>query len=379
MESKTFPLPNQSIILDFGSSLIKSGFSGQSTPSNFSPNIVGYFKNDDLIELRDNDSRAFLTSNIAMSHKGQLKLHHPVNRGRIEDWNELEGVLDNIFQQELNVDVASRNVMIIEQPFNPRQNRIKLSEYLIETCQSSGVYFVSSALCSLYASGVTTGIVVDSGDGCTTVTPIIQNRILTHSIQRSEYGGRDITSRLRHLLRLEGHSFTSSSEFEVVREIKEELCFISSDIQADRGKQHTNSFAATFTLPDKSEITLNGERFQAPELLFDPSLVGSEEAGVDEMFENALSLSDVDCRPVLCQTISLSGGSTLFPGFPQRFLNNIRTRLQPQFPLKIKAPKDRLLSPWIGASVLASQEIMSNLWITPQRYHSEGPNLFYQE
>lgn len=81
-------------------------------------------------------------------------------------------------------------------------------------------YTPSHSHCS-YATGRTTGVVLDSGDGVTHAVPIYEGFALPHSIMRSDIAGRDITRYLQLLLRREGHIFKTSSEFEVVRTIKE--------------------------------------------------------------------------------------------------------------------------------------------------------------
>ena len=77
------------------------------------------------------------------------------------------------------------------------------------------------AILSLYATGRVTGVVLDSGDGVTHSVPIYQGFAMPHSIQRIDIAGRDITRNLRQLLQREGHNFKTTSEFEIVRTIKE--------------------------------------------------------------------------------------------------------------------------------------------------------------
>ena len=72
-----------------------------------------------------------------------------------------------------------------------------------------------------YATGRTTGVVLDAGDGVTHVVPIYEGFAIPHSIMRVDVAGRDVSRYLRLLLRKEGYNFNTSAEFEVVRTIKE--------------------------------------------------------------------------------------------------------------------------------------------------------------
>lgn len=72
-----------------------------------------------------------------------------------------------------------------------------------------------------YATGRTTGVVLDAGDGVTHAVPIYEGFAIPHSIMRVDIAGRDVSRYLRLLLRKEGYDFHTSAEFEVVRTIKE--------------------------------------------------------------------------------------------------------------------------------------------------------------
>jgi actin-related protein len=62
-----------------------------------------------------------------------------------------------------------------------------------------------------FATGKSTGIVLDSGDGVTHVVPVYEGYVLNHSCERVNLGGRDVTEHLKDLMRKSGINFNTSA------------------------------------------------------------------------------------------------------------------------------------------------------------------------
>lgn len=77
-------------------------------------------------------------------------------------------------------------------------------------------------------------------------------------------------------------------------------------------------------LPDGRIIKVGGERFEAPEALFQPHLINVEGQGIAELVFNTIQAADIDVRSVLYKHIVLSGGSTMYPGLPSRLEREIK-------------------------------------------------------
>jgi len=178
------------------------------------------------------------------------------------------------------------------------------------------------------------------------------------------------------LLRKEGHNFKTTSEFEIVRTIKEKVCCLAQNPQKEESLENERGL---YMLPDGSQIEIGKARFRAPEVLFRPDLIGEECEGLHEVLAYAILKSDMDLRKVLFSNVVLSGGSTLFKGFGDRLLAEIKKLAPKEMKIKISAPQERLYSTWIGGSILASLDTFKKMWVSKREYEEEGARAVHKK
>merc|ERR1740133_902975 len=252
----------KAIVIDDGSGVIKAGFSGDNQPSVKFPSIVGYPRSDK--QMVGVESKAEYIGDEAQKRRGVLNLKYPIESGIVTEWAQMEKVWDYCFSNELRVDPAEHKIMLTEAPGNPKANREKMTSIMFETFQCQGLYVAIQAVLSLYSNGRTTGLVSDSGDGVTHTVPVYEGFSIPHAVFKNFIAGRAITDHLVKLLIADGISEQggTSAWRQIVRKIKEDLCFVSLDPAADRAKAaESTELQKAYELPDGQVVNVNMPRF----------------------------------------------------------------------------------------------------------------------
>ncbi len=372
-------IQNKPLVIDNGTGFTKNGFAGEDQPRSVFPTIIGYPKYQIIMTDVEHYVREYYIGEEAINLRGVLKLVYPVEHGQVQDWDAMERIWHYTFYNDLRVNPNEHPVLLTEPPLNKNQNKEKMAELMFDTFNVPAMYISMQAILSLYASGRTTGIVVDSGDGVTHIVPVYEGFAISHAIHRSDIGGRDVTDYLRRLLRQRGYSLSSSAEREIVRDIKERLCYVALDPEKElKLAEKVSGMEKTYTLPDGETLTIGAERFMAPELMFNPGAIGSEENPLDELIYRSIQNCDVDLRRDLYANIVLSGGSTMFPGLKERLHKELTELVPETMEVKIIAPPERRYSVWIGGSILSSLKTFAKLWVTRKEYREVGPTSVYR-
>ena len=283
------------IVFDNGSGYLKAGLSDKETPMFTLPALIGrpmlrYKQKIENVELKP-----LMIGDEVTPVRSMLELSYPMEEGIIKNAEDMNLLWDYVLNIKLGIDKENfkdRKLLMTEAPNNPDRNKEVMAEILFEKLGIGYFNIEPQAKMTLYAEGEETGVVLDSGDGVTHVIPIFSNYLLTHQIKRLDIAGRHITNYLTRLLQMKGYAFNSTADFETVREIKEKYCFVSCDINSDRKLDlETSFYNSESKLPDGRKIRISNEKFEAPEILFQPHLVQNEMPGVHEMLYDSINVS----------------------------------------------------------------------------------------
>ena len=371
---------NTVVVLDNGSGMMKAGFAGEEAPQCVFPAIVGRPKNQSAM-MGTNQKQEYIGDDAAQK-RGILNLAYPIAAGIVESWEDMEKVWHHTFYNELRVSPNEiKGVLLTEAPRQPKANREKMVQIMFETFEVQNIYVAIQAVMSLYSAGRTTGLVTDSGDGVTHTVPVFEGFSLPHAVERMEIAGRVLTGYLQKLLLEAGHNFTSAAELEIVREIKEELCYVAQDYAAEKEQCTKNAEQdKQYTLPDKAVITVPGSvRIGAPELIYQPNLNGMSCKSIDALAWASVSASDIDVRRELCKNIIMSGGSTMYEGMADRLKQELVTRAPSGAEIRVVAAADRKYAVWKGGSTLASLSTFSSSWVTKEDYEEHGAAVIHRK
>jgi len=388
-DSKQLGVIGHNVVVDNGTATVKGGFSSADSPQCKIPTLVGHGRHKGAMSslgLKD-----CYVGNQAQNLRGILSISHPIRAGVVQDWDDLETIWSHIINTELKTESSAQPLLITQHPLATTEDETKMAEILMEKLEVPAMFIANKSVMSLYGGGNMTGISVDSGHDTTYIVPSYQGNALQDATLVLKIGGKQVTEHLMNLLMNGKYSFpddnfllwrkkkktkfTVSSRKEIIRELKEQYCQVTSSYT--KAWEDPAFPENSIRLPDGNMIVMGKESFVAPEIMFQPSLASKKSCGLSQLIYYSVLKCDEKIRSELLSNITLSGGNTKFPGFEKRLYQELSGLFDEKTNIKVKALPNRELLGWVGGARLSNLSSFQRFWLTKADYQENGPVLMH--
>ena len=366
----------QPIIIDLGSSSIKSGFFGNPPSIKIFPSLIGqnlFKRNPNISTL----NKSIFISSECEQYYNDLSLRNPIQIGIFLNENDIPLIFEYIFSQlGLNQEQYKEHPLLITEPINNKKsNSEKISQILFEKLNIPALIFAKQPLLSLISSGYSTGIVLESGSDITQSCVSYEGYLIENSFFRSDYGGKDVTNTLKILLKQKNvinNNYLNNEK--LLNDIKEKQCYIKT-LKDDN--EDFVSIDSEYILPDRSKIKLKDEKILAPEILFNNKLIYGEYPTFHEMVFNSINKCDLNIKGKLYKSIILSGGNMKFKGIEEKMKLNLSYLIPRGIDIKIKIQEEPQLNCWNGGNIIASLNTFNKMLVFKKEWDECGKNIIH--
>ncbi|GLE05539.1 hypothetical protein PINS_up014562 [Pythium insidiosum] len=272
-------------------------------------------------------------------------------RGYCVNWNLETELWTHLFDELLRADPREHALVATAPLFAPAAIDDTMQQVVFEEFGFPAFCRVASAEMSVRSSAQSAPttpschLVIDSGFSFTHVVPVINGRVARDAVKRVNVGGKLLTNYLKQIVSY--RQYNVMDEAVVMNELKEALCYCSLSFTDDVKRLHADRNArARWLLPDfvrtfhgrRLEATDDPSKFSAdpqivemglervtvPEVLFHPSDIGIEQAGLAETIMQSLALCPRETQSTLLANVLLVGGNTKLPNFAERLVQDLR-------------------------------------------------------
>lgn len=413
------------IIIDNGSDSIKAGFNGEFVPRCVIPSVIGKSKNE-KINLNWNDNKTSY-GKTALANCNCLDLEHPIQNGKVKDFDALEKIWNYIFTNELKTKPESHNILITESLFSSNSDRDKIAQIMYEKFSVFHICIEPQPLLTFHYSNKNSGLIIETGESYTQVIPIFEKFIIPQGIKFNNISGNYLTNITKEIFDKRLSKFNIRNKGETAKRIKEkymkvnansdfidnlkgldfpcsgrEISLFSELSKKNDIKNVSNNFSTNcnkYNLPDGNTLQFGDELDIVAEALFNPDIFGLEAESIQSLVYDSINSIDIHTRKEIINNIIIGGGTTMIKNFPERLkyecektlnskineannFNNVRIYTQPE----------REYAAWIGGSIYCStgnslntnfmyQKLSnsSSIWITKSDYEESGCRIFHRK
>ncbi|RWS04395.1 actin-related protein 6-like protein [Dinothrombium tinctorium] len=387
-------------ILDNGGYSLKVGAATDSSPR-IVPNCISKVKSerrrlfigDQLDDCKDYSSLFYIL---------------PFQKGFLVNFEIQKQIWDFTFKSKFNTLCFNDDILILTQPcFNFKTIQENVIEIMFEDYGFGSLFCTNATYLSMtkYMKSEQTNplccLVVDSGYSFTHIVPYIKGKKVKSAIRRIDVGGKALTNHLKDIISY--RQLHVLDETFVMNQCKEDCCFVSTDYFKDLEtcKTKNNHIIRDYVLPDftvlkrgyvrdpndstpitdQQIIKLNNERFQVPEILFNPSDIGINEIGISHAIIHSVESLPEEVRPHMYENILLTGGNSCFQGFKERIYKDVRSMANYLYDVNVHLTENPITDAWLGGQLLATKynDLLLQMCLTRKDYEQNGLQYSYEK
>jgi len=390
------------VVVDNGAGTVKAESASAEGPLRFT-NAAGKSRGESFTRYGDFSQVKDITG---------LALRRPHERGYLCNADLEKEIWSFIFKSRLRISPRESGLLVTEPLLNLPACQAAAEQLVFEDFGFHSYYACSSQQLaarghfeasrgSSDASAADTGLVVDLGHSFTSAVPVFDNRVLNYGVRRLDFGGKAATNLLKEVVSY--RSLNVMNEPYIVEIMKEDTCFVSQDAVNDlrAAQQSKKSFSLDYVLPDGMTVfrprvkteednenltkgfknprhapqvaCLTHERFMVPEVYFNPSDVGLNQAGIAELVLQSCECVDPILQPLLLSNVLLVGGGSLLPGLVDRFRTELRKVAPIDCPINVwHSPERAITSAWFGGKAVVDSGEYASKAMTRQEYQEHG-------
>ncbi|GAA5993582.1 hypothetical protein JCM10908_000125 [Rhodotorula pacifica] len=378
---------------------------------------------------------------------GGLTFRVPFERGILNNWDVQKTVWDRVYGDKgkgLAINPQETNLLVTEPVLNlpnvqEHYDQIVFEEYDFASylrCPAPALvpYGVDARRIPT-APPPECALVIDSGFSFTHIVPILRGRVVSHAVRRIDVGGKLLTNYLKELVSF--RHWYMMDQTSVMEHAKEKVCYVSTKWDQDweaANRDSNNPIVRTYVLPDfvptssnklgyvrtgltppppaapsptpqpgetpvpmqpekgggggeeeeEQLLHLCNERFSVPEVLFTPSTIDMNQAGIAETVAACIALLPTELQGLFWSNVVCVGGNVAFEGFADRLRNDLRSFAPQEFEVNVTVSANPTTAPASSAASYLSLPPASPLrapfstpldlssFVTRQEYQEQG-------
>ncbi|KAI2803330.1 Actin-like 6A [Blomia tropicalis] len=403
------------VVIDVGSYSCKVGYAGEDSPRSEIPTVIGVqdkskfaaeldrYKSDtetDRTKQLSSQINYYINPTEMIVPKSGQEVKTFLRDGIIEDFELFDKMISYIYDKHIRSKPDQHPLMFSEVCWNTNIARQKLAELMFEKYHVPAMYPAPNAMLVAFSTGRPTGLVFDSGANQTSAIAVLEGHVLYRSLVKSVHGGESINRRcclhlrdkqveINPIYRVKSKKYVEAGQpaewiartlpdritdsykkhmlLDVLRDYKHSVVKVCPDGPYDP-EEFSSSPDIEYHFPDGYNMMIKpDDQYQLMEPYFDPDY--------NNPTSESVAKCDADIRASLLNSVILTGGNTLIPGFTERMTNELYSIAPKNFRVKIAqncSSVERKYAAWIGGSILASLGTFQQLWVSKLEYDEKG-------